>query len=44
VGEIKEHVVEEQDEKINEISEQVGQVADAVASPGATKAADNGQR
>jgi hypothetical protein len=33
VGEIKEHVVEEQGAKINEISEQVTQVADAVASP-----------
>jgi hypothetical protein len=33
VGEIKEHVVEEQGAKINEISEQVTQVADGVASP-----------
>jgi hypothetical protein len=32
VGEIKEHVVEEQGAKINEISEQVTQVADTVAS------------
>ena len=31
VGEIKEHVVEEQGAKINEIFEQVTQVADAVA-------------
>jgi hypothetical protein len=30
VGEIKEHVVEEQGAKINEISEQVTQVADTV--------------
>ena len=33
VGEIKEHVVEEQGAKINEIAEQVTQVADTVASP-----------
>ena len=33
VGEIKEHVVEEQGAKINEIAEQVTQVADAVAPP-----------
>ena len=33
VGEIKEHVVEEQGAKINEIAEQVTQVADAVTSP-----------
>jgi hypothetical protein len=33
VGEIKEHVVEEQGKKINEIAEQVTQVTDAVASP-----------
>ena len=33
VGEIKEHVVEEQGAKIHEISEQVTQVADTVASP-----------
>ena len=33
VGEIKEHVVEEQGAKIHEISEQVTQVADAMASP-----------
>ena len=33
VGKIKEHVVEEQGAKINEISEQVTQVADTVASP-----------
>ena len=33
VGEIKEHVVEEQGAKINEISEQVTQVAETVASP-----------
>ena len=39
VGEIKEHVVEEQGAKINEISEQVTQVADAVASPEASAAA-----
>jgi hypothetical protein len=39
VGEIKAHVVEEQGAKINEISEQVTQVADAVASPEASAAA-----
>ena len=33
VGEIKEHVVEEQGAKINEIAEQVTQVANTVASP-----------
>jgi hypothetical protein len=33
VGEIKEHVVEEQGAKINEIAEQVTQVADTVALP-----------
>jgi hypothetical protein len=44
VGEIKEHVVEEQGVKINEIAEQVGHVADAVTSSEATKTADNGQR
>ena len=33
VGEIKEHVVEEQGAKINEIAEQVMQVADTVAPP-----------
>ena len=33
VGEIKEHVVEEQGAKINEIAEQVTQVADTVAPP-----------
>jgi hypothetical protein len=33
VGEIKEHGVEEQGEKIHEIAQQVTQVADAVASP-----------
>jgi hypothetical protein len=36
VGEIKEHVVEEQGAKINEIAKQVTQVADAVASPEAS--------
>jgi hypothetical protein len=39
VGEIKEHVVEEQGEKINEISEQVTQVTDAVAAPEGSAAA-----
>jgi hypothetical protein len=39
VGEIKAHVVEEQGAKINEISEQVTQVADAVTSPEASAAA-----
>jgi hypothetical protein len=39
VGEIKEHVVEEQGAKINEIAKQVTQVADAVASPEASGAA-----
>jgi hypothetical protein len=33
VGEIKQQVVEEQGEKINQIAEQVTQVTDAVASP-----------
>ena len=33
VGEMKEHVVEEQGAKINEISEQVTQMADTLASP-----------
>jgi hypothetical protein len=33
VGEIKEHVVEEQGEKIEVIAEQVTEVADAVATP-----------
>jgi len=33
VGEIKEHVVEEQGTKIHEIAEQVTEVADAVTSP-----------
>jgi hypothetical protein len=33
VGEIKEHVVEEQGAKINTIAEQVTQVAETVASP-----------
>jgi hypothetical protein len=42
VGEIKEHVVEEQGAKINEIAKQVTQVADAVASPEASAA--QGQR
>jgi hypothetical protein len=36
VGEIKEHVVEEQGEKIDAIAQQVTQVADAVASPEAS--------
>jgi hypothetical protein len=44
VGEIKEHVVEEQGAKINEISEQVTQVADAVTSSEEGKAGGNGQR
>jgi hypothetical protein len=35
VGEIKEHVVEEQGEKIDAIAEQVTEVADSVKSPGA---------
>ena len=33
VGEIKEHVVEEQGTKINEIAEQITHVAETVASP-----------
>jgi hypothetical protein len=33
VGEIKEHVVTEQGEKIDEIAQQVTQVADRVTSP-----------
>jgi hypothetical protein len=36
VGEIKEHIVEEQGAKINEIAEQVTQVADMVAPPNTT--------
>jgi hypothetical protein len=44
VGEIKEYVVEEQGEKINEIAEQVSHVEEAVTSPEDSKAADNGQR
>jgi hypothetical protein len=39
VGEIKEHVVEEQGAKINEIFAQVTQVADAVAWPEGSAAA-----
>ena len=39
VGEIKEHVVEEQGAKIDEIAEQVTQVADTVASPEANATA-----
>jgi hypothetical protein len=35
VGEIKEHVVEEQGTKINEIAEQVTHVAETVTSPNA---------
>jgi len=38
VGEIKEHVVEEQGDKIDEIAQQVTQVADAVASPASNAA------
>jgi hypothetical protein len=44
VGEIKEHVIEEQGEKIDAIAEQVTHVEDAVTSPEANKGADNGQR
>jgi hypothetical protein len=44
VGEIKEHVVEEQGEKINAIAEQVSHVEEAVTSPEANNAAENGQR
>jgi len=41
---IKEHVVEEQGEKINEIAEQVSYVEEAIASPQERKGRDNGQR
>jgi hypothetical protein len=44
VGEIKEHVVEEQGDKINAIAEQVTHVEEAVTSPEANNAAENGQR
>jgi hypothetical protein len=44
VGEIKEHVVEEQGDKINTIAEQVTEVADVVTSSEPRKAPDNGQR
>jgi hypothetical protein len=33
VGEIKEHVVEDQDEKLDEVAQQVTQVADRVTTP-----------
>jgi hypothetical protein len=44
VGEIKEHVVEEQGDKLNAIAAQVSHVAEAVTSPEANNAAANGQR
>jgi predicted AAA+ superfamily ATPase len=44
VGGIKEHVVEEQGEKLNEIAAQVSHVEEAVASPQERKGGDNGQR
>jgi hypothetical protein len=39
VGEIKEHVIEEQGEKMEEITEQVTEVADAVAPSQASRGA-----
>ena len=44
VGEIKEHVVEKQGEKITEIAEHVTHVKEAVTSPDDSKTAENGQR
>ena len=44
VGEIKEHVVTEQGEKINAMAEQVTHVEEAVTSPEANNAAENGRR
>ena len=44
VGEIKEHVVEEQGEKIEIIAERVTKVAETVVPPEDGKAGDNRQR
>ena len=41
VGEIKEHVVTEQGEKIDEIAQQVTQVADRVTAPAAVGAEEH---
>ena len=41
VGEIKEHVVTEQGERIDEIAQQVTRVADRVAAPQAVGAEEN---